>query len=70
MLPTDLAKQRMCIAREAGERAAWSGCSAAQFIRDAIRTVVLKPRATGPVATWDGEPNRTSIEHDTVHNDP
>ena len=49
------------------EAAARSGRSVAELIRDAIRKVVLKPQAVGPVAIWDGEPKRTSIEHDSVH---
>jgi len=32
--------------------------------------MVLKPRSAGPVALWDGEPKRTSIEHDSVHDEP
>jgi hypothetical protein len=35
--------------------AARAGCSIAELVRDAIRKVVLKPQATGPVAIWDGE---------------
>jgi hypothetical protein len=31
---------------------------------------VLKPQAAGPVAIWDGEPKRTSIEHNIVYDDP
>ena len=46
-----------------------SGRSVAELIRDAIRKVVLKPQAAGPVAIWDGEPKRTSIEHDSVHDE-
>lgn len=49
--------------------AARSGRSVAELIRDAIRKVVLKPQADGPVAIWDGEPRRTSVEHDTVHDE-
>jgi hypothetical protein len=49
--------------------AARSGRSVAELIRDAIRKVVLKPATEGPVAIWDGEPLRTSVEHDTVHDD-
>jgi hypothetical protein len=49
--------------------AARSGRSVADLIRDAIRKVVLKPTTEGPVAIWDGEPRRTSVEHDTVHDD-
>ena len=46
--------------------AAHSGRSIAELIRDAIRKIVLKPQAAGPVAIWDGEPKRPSIEHDNV----
>jgi methionine synthase II (cobalamin-independent) len=42
----------------------------AELIRDAVRKAVLKPEATGPVAIWDGEPRRTSMEHDSVHDEP
>ena len=47
--------------------AAKSGRSVAELVRDGIRKVVLKPSASGPVAIWDGKPERTSIEHDSVH---
>ena len=50
--------------------AARSGCSVAELVRDAIRKVVLKPQAAGPVAIWDGEPKRASVEHDSVHDEP
>jgi plasmid stability protein len=49
--------------------AARSGRSIAELIRDAIRKIVLKPQAAGPVAIWDGEAKRTSIEHDSVHDE-
>jgi plasmid stability protein len=49
--------------------AARSGRSVADVIREAIRKAVLKPATEGPVAIWDGEPRRTSVEHDTVHDD-
>jgi hypothetical protein len=26
--------------------------------------------AEGPVAIWDGEPKRSSIEHDSVYDEP
>ena len=47
--------------------AARSGRSIAELVRNAIRKIVLKPQATGPVAIWDGGPKHTSIEHDSVH---
>ena len=50
--------------------AARSGRSVAEVIRDAIRKVVLKPGSTGPVAIWDGVPRRTSLEHDTIYDEP
>ena len=50
--------------------AARSGRSVAELVRDAIRKVVLKPQSAGPVAIWDGTPKRTSIEHDSVHDEP
>ena len=47
-----------------------SGRSVAEVVRNAIRKVVLRPQAAGPVAIWDGEPKRTSIDHDSVHDQP
>ena len=52
------------------EVAARSGCSVAELICDAIRKVVLRPKSIGPVALWDGEPKRTSVEHDSAHDEP
>jgi plasmid stability protein len=50
--------------------AARSGRSVADLVREAIRKQVLAPSATGPVALWDGVPRRTSIDHDSVHDEP
>ena len=62
-----LRKEELAALREAAAR---SGRSVAEVVRDAIRKVVLKPHAAGPVAIWDGEPKRTSIDHDSVHDEP
>lgn len=62
-----LRKEELDALRQAAAR---SGRSVAALVRDAIRKTVLKPRAEGPVAIWDGEPVRTSIEHDSVHDEP
>jgi hypothetical protein len=62
-----LRKEELNALREAAAR---SGQSVAELVRDAIRQVVLKPQKTGPVALWDGEPKRTSVDHDTVHDEP
>ena len=56
---------------EALRRAATrSGRSVADLVRDAIRRTWLRSKALGPVALWDGEPARTSIEHDTIYDRP
>ena len=62
-----LRKEEIVALREAAAR---SGRSVADLIREAIRKFVLKPQATGPVAIWDGEPKRSSLEHDSVHDEP
>jgi hypothetical protein len=62
-----LRKEELDALRKAAAR---TGRSVADLVRDAIRKVVLKPPAAGLVAIWDGEPRRTSIEHDSVHDEP
>jgi hypothetical protein len=49
--------------------AARTGRSVAELVREAIRKVILKPQGSGPVALWDGEPKRPSVEHDSVHDE-
>ena len=53
--------------REAAKR---SGRSVADLVREAIRRVWLQPPSDGPVALWDGIPSRTSVEHDTICDEP
>ena len=62
-----LHKEELDALRKAAAR---SGRSVAELVREAIRKVLLKPEAAGPVAIWDGEPKRTSIEHDSVYDEP
>lgn len=51
--------------------AARSGRSVADLVREAVRARWLRPdNAGGPVALWDGEPRRTSMEHDSIYDDP
>jgi hypothetical protein len=50
--------------------AARSGRSVAALVHDAIRKVVLMPPPDGPGAIWDGQPKRTAMEHDSIHEDP
>ncbi len=47
-----------------------SGRSVADLVREAVRKFVLKPRSGGPVAIWDGKPKRSSLEHDSIHDEP
>jgi hypothetical protein len=62
-----LRKEKLRALRMAATR---SGRSVVALIREAIRKIVLKPQPTGPVALWDGEPKRASIEHDSIHDEP
>jgi hypothetical protein len=62
-----LPKEELDALREAAAR---SGRSIAETIRDAIRQVVLRPQAGGPVAIWDGKPKRTSVDHDSIYDEP
>ncbi len=62
-----LRKEELAALRKASAR---TGRSVAELAREAIRKGVLKPRAGGPVAIWDGEPKRTSVDHDSVHDEP
>lgn len=61
-----LRKEELAALRQASAR---SGRSVAELVRDAIRKAVLKPQACGPVAIWDGEPKRRSVDHDSVHDE-
>lgn len=47
-----------------------SGRSVAELVREAIRTVWLRPESKGPVALWDGQPRRAASEHDTIYDEP
>jgi hypothetical protein len=62
-----LRKEELDALRKAAAR---SGRSVAELVREAIRKVVLKPQGAGPVAIWDGVPRRTSVDHDSVHDEP
>jgi plasmid stability protein len=62
-----LPKEELEALRKAAAR---SGRSVAALVREAIRKFVLSPKAEGPVAIWAGQPKRTSIEHDSVHDAP
>lgn len=44
--------------------------SVADLIREAIRRVWLRPTNQGPVALWDGTPQHTSVDHDSIYDKP
>lgn len=46
-----------------------TGKSVAELVREAVRRVWLRPEAKGPVALWDGEPRRASVDHDSVYDE-
>jgi len=45
------------------------GKSVAHVVRDAVRRTALAPEARGPVAVWDGEPRRASVDHDAIYDE-
>ncbi len=47
-----------------------SGRSVAGLVREALRRVWLRPTGQGPVALWDGDPARPSIDHDSIYDQP
>jgi hypothetical protein len=47
-----------------------NGKSVAALIREAVRTVWLRPEPQGPVAIWSGPIGGTSIEHDSIYDEP
>jgi len=47
-----------------------SGRSVADLVREAIRKVWLRPAAEGPVGLWDGTPRRSSVDHDSIYDEP
>ena len=62
-----LRKEELNALRKAAAR---SKRSVAALVREAIRKVILMPPTEGPVAIWDGEAKRSSIEHDSVYDEP
>jgi len=62
-----LREEELDALRRAAKR---SGRSIAEMIRQAIREVWLRPEAEGPVALWSGVPGRTSVEHDSIYDEP
>lgn len=44
--------------------------SVADLVREAIRRVWLRPDSRGPVAIWDGQPGRASVDHDAIYDEP
>jgi len=68
--PVYLRKEELEALRKAAAR---SKRSVAVLVREAVRKVVLMPPhepAEGPVAIWDGRPKHTSIEHDSIYDEP
>jgi hypothetical protein len=61
-----LPKDELAALRKAAKQ---SGRSVAELVRDAIRKTVLKRPVSGPVALWDGEAKKTSVEHDSVYDE-
>ena len=61
-----LREEELAALRRAAKR---SGRSVADLVRQAVRTVWLRPESEGPVGLWDGKPRRTSVEHDSIYDE-
>jgi hypothetical protein len=61
-----LPKDELAALRKAARQ---SGRSVADLVREAIRKTVLRPPVSGPVAIWDGESKKTSVEHDSIYDE-
>lgn len=47
------------------------GKTVAQLVREAVRIVWLRSeQPTGPVAVFAGKPRRTSVDHDSIYDEP
>jgi hypothetical protein len=62
-----LRKEELDALRKAARR---SGRSVAALVREAVRATILQSPAAGPIAIWDGKPKRTSVEHDSIYDEP
>lgn len=47
-----------------------SGRSVADLVREAVRKTWLRSSIGGPVALWDSVPARTSVDHDSIYDEP
>lgn len=65
--PIYLPEEDLEALRRAAKR---SGRSVSDLVREAIRRVWMQPLADEPVALWDGVPTRTSMEHDSIYDEP
>jgi hypothetical protein len=41
----------------------------ASLVRDAVRRTYAIQASGGPVAVWDGEPRRVSVDHDRIYDE-
>jgi hypothetical protein len=62
-----LREEELDALREVAKR---SGQSVAELVREAVRRVWLRPTNQGPVGLWDGQPRRTSQDHDSIYDEP
>jgi hypothetical protein len=66
-ISVSLSKKEAAALREAAAR---SGRSVSELVRTAIRVVVLQQQPADFVDIWNGELKRTSVEHDSLHDEP
>jgi hypothetical protein len=62
-LPADDLKALHRVARQKGR-------PVAELVREAVRTVWLRPHPSGPVGLFDGEIHGSSADHDSAFDEP
>lgn len=56
--------------RELHRIAKRTGKSIAELVREAIRRAWLRPQHEGPVGLWTGAARVTSVDHDSIYDEP
>jgi hypothetical protein len=59
-------KEELGALREAARR---SGRSVAEIVREAVRKATPRAEVGDPVAIWDGEPQGSSLDHDSIYDE-
>jgi hypothetical protein len=62
-----LRKEELAALHDVADR---TGRSVADLVREAVRRTWLRDAASGPVALWSGQPRVSSVDHDSIYDEP